>query len=130
MFATRALVAWLAVLVLAILNGTLLELLLVPALGTSAGYLLSGLLLSAFVVLVAIALARWMSIGSTRRALAAGALWLGLTLIFEFGLGIVQGHSWTEMLAQYTFTDGNSWPLVLLVVFFAPLVGWRCKGAS
>ena len=46
------------------------------------------------------------------------------------GLGIVQGHSWTEMLAQYTFTDGNIWPLVLLVVFVAPLVGWRCKGAS
>jgi hypothetical protein len=76
---------------------------------------------------VAIALACWMCIGSTRRALATAALWLGLTLIFEFGLGIVQGHSWTEMLAQYTFTDGNIWPLVLLVVFFAPLVGWRCK---
>jgi hypothetical protein len=47
MFATRALVAWLPVLVLAILNGALRELLLVPALGKSDGYLLSGLLLLA-----------------------------------------------------------------------------------
>jgi hypothetical protein len=110
MFATRALVAWLPVLVLAILNGALRELLLVLALGKSDGYLLSGLLLLAFVVLAAIALA--------------------LTLIFEFGLGILQGHSWTEMLAQYTLMDGNIWPLVPLGVFVAPLVGWRCKGAS
>ena len=130
MFATRALAAWLAILALAMLNGALRELVLVPSLGKSAAYLLSGLLLLALVVLVGIALASWMRIESRRRALGAGALWLGLTLVFECGLGIVQGRSWPEMLAQYTFKDGNIWPLVLLVAFLAPLIGWRCRGTS
>jgi hypothetical protein len=26
---------------------------------------------------------------------------------FEFGLGMVQARSWPQMLAPYTFTDGN-----------------------
>jgi len=129
-FATRAILAWLAVLVLAVLNGALRQLMLLPAFGKPFGYVLSGLLLCAFVVLVAVALGRWMFISSARRALAAGALWLGLTLIFEFGVGIVQGLSWPEMLAPYTFKDGNIWPVVLAVVFVAPYVGWRCRGAS
>ena len=41
-----------------------------------------------------------------------GFLWVVLTLVFEFGLGIVQGRSWAEMLMPYTFKDGNIWPLV------------------
>ena len=57
LFAIRAILAWLAVLVLAMLNGALRELVLVPTLGKLPGYVLSGLLLSAFVLLVAIALA-------------------------------------------------------------------------
>jgi hypothetical protein len=45
-----------------------------------------------------------------------------------------QGHSWSELLEAYNFKDGNLWPLVLVVLFFAPLLAsrfdaWR-RGAS
>lgn len=101
----RWIAAWLIILALAVLNGFLREAALVPLKGKAPGYLSSGLLL---------------------------ALWHALTLAFEFGFGILQGRSWAEMLAQYTFTDGNIWPLVFVfvLVLFAPWIGWRYHGAS
>jgi hypothetical protein len=126
----RWIAAWLAILVLAVLNGMLREAVLLPRLGRTGAYLASGLLLSAVVLVVAMALARWMQLASARLSLQAGALWLAMTLVFELGFGIVQGKPWPQILAQYTFADGNIWPLVLVVVLFAPWVGWRFRAAS
>jgi len=123
----RPVIAWLAILVLAFVNGTLREFALVPALGQRAAYMASGLLLSAVILVVAIALGRWLRLDTAARAMRIGFLWLGLTLVFEFGLGIVQGRSWADMLMPYTFKDGNIWPLVLAVVLFAPLVALRAR---
>jgi hypothetical protein len=110
----RWIAAWLGILVLAVLNGLVREALLLPRLGRTEAYLASGLILSALIVLVALAAARW----------------LAMTLGFELGFGIVQGKPWPEIVAQYTFADGNIWPLVLVVVLPAPWVAWRLRGAS
>ena len=51
--------------------------------------------------------------------------WLMLTLVFEFSFGLARGLDWSQMLAAYTFKDGNLWPLCLLITLTAPwLVGW------
>jgi hypothetical protein len=123
----RALVAWLVILLLAVLNGILREAVLLPSLGKVCAYATSGLLLAALVLLATLALARWMRLESARQALGVGALWLALTLVFEFGLGALQGKLWREIVAPYTFTDGNIWPIVLMVVLFAPLAGQRLR---
>lgn len=121
----RPIIAWLAILVLAALNGGLRELVLLPGLSRRAAFITSGLLLCALVLLIAIALTRWLRLDTAARAVRVGFLWLWLTLVFEFGLGIVQGRSWTEILEPYTFKDGNIWPLVLLVVLLAPRIGFE-----
>lgn len=127
----RPVAAWLLILVLAIVNGILREAVLLPGLSIPVAFVLSGLLLSSFILVVAVALARWLKLISLSRCLAVGALWLGLTIIFEFGFGgMVQGRSWTEMLEAYTFKDGNIWPLVLVVTFVAPLIATRVRGPS
>ncbi|MEO8123978.1 MAG: hypothetical protein ABI633_08010 [Burkholderiales bacterium] len=119
----RALIAWLLILALAIVNGALREGVLIPKLGTAAGLMLSGLMLSACVAAVAVALMAWLGRVSTRQCLGIGAFWLALTLGFEFGFGrSVRHKSWPELLDAYTFKDGNLWLLVLVVVFFAPLL--------
>jgi hypothetical protein len=123
----RSVVAWLAILAFAILNGALREAVLLPNLGKTAGYVTSGVLLSALVLLVAMGLARWMRLTSVGGAMGVGALWLVMTLVFEFGFGIARGKPWTDILAPYRFEDGNIWPLVLVVVLFAPLAGWRLR---
>lgn len=126
----RAVVAWLAILVLAIGNGMLRESVLLPHLGKPAALIASGALLAAMILLVAIALARWLGLGSGASPWSTGALWLGLTVVFEFGFGIARGRSWAEMLAPYRFEDGNVWPLVLAMTFFAPLIASRLRSSS
>lgn len=127
----RIVAVWALILPCAIANGALREAVLVPLWGRPAALVASGLLLSAVVLAVAIVLARWMRLPSRPSAatVAAGVLWLGLTLAFEFGFGCgVQGRSWSELLQAYTFEGGNLWPLVLLVTLAAPSVGARVRG--
>jgi hypothetical protein len=128
MLLLRSIAAWLLILVLAILNGALREAVLLRVLSKPAAFVLSGLLLSSFILIVAVALAPWLKLSGPSRCLAVGALWLCLTIAFEFGFGgIVQGQSWGEMLEAYTFKDGNIWPVVPVVTFFAPLIAARVR---
>ena len=117
----RALALWFAILVLAIANGMLREALLVPALGPVTGLAASGVVLSLAIVAVAIAGVRWLKPSGAPGCWRVGALWLALTLAFEFSFGrLVQHKSWHELLQAYTFSDGNLWPIVLLATLLAP----------
>lgn len=59
---------------------------------------------------------------STSKLLLIGGIWLGLTLVFEFGIGLMGGRSWGYMLSDYNLFKGRLWPLVLVVIFFAPFI--------
>lgn len=120
---------WLLILGCAVLNGALREVVLVPHLGKPGALVLSGILLSACIVLVSLGSIRWLGRLGTSRALLVGLFWLCLTLAFEFGFGrLVQHRTWSELLEAYTFKDGNIWPLVLVVTLFAPLLAARLRG--
>jgi len=117
----KSLVAWLVILALAVANGALREIVLIPVLGKTIGLVLSGALLSLLVAPVSFAFVR-LSLGITiLQGLCVGASWFCLTLAFEFSFGrYVQHKSWSELLDAYTFEDGNIWPVVLLVTLLAP----------
>lgn len=122
----RAGTVWLAILAVAVANGALREALLVPIIGSAPGLFASGLLLCALILLVAHASSGWVRPRSRRRAWGVGALWLGLTVLFEFAFGaLVQGKDLPELLSAYHFHDGNLWPAVLLVVLVAPVLAYR-----
>ena len=60
---------------------------------------------------------------SAAHALAVGAVWLLMTVAFEFGFGRwAAGHSWRRLLHDYDLTAGRVWGLVVLAIFLAPLV--------
>ena len=44
------------------------------------------------------------------------------TVIFEFAIGIAEGHSIAELLAAYNPLTGNFWLLVLAATLFSPVV--------
>jgi hypothetical protein len=121
----KAVLLWLAILVLAMLNGLLREAVLLPRLGRVEALVASGLLLSLLILLVAVIGAPWYGTPGPN-PWTIGALWLALTLSFEFGFGrLVQHRPWPELLAPYTFRGGNLWPLVLAVTAAAPrLAAW------
>ena len=124
----RYLLAWLPMIVIAVANGALREAWLVPWLGDHGARQVSTLLLVAFfAVYIAIVTRTW-PIVSGVQALAVGALWLVLTLAFEFALGrFVSGLSWREMLAEYDLAAGRLWVLVPIWVALAPYLFFRLR---
>jgi hypothetical protein len=124
----KAAAIWLLILAVAVLNGAFRELALVPGLGKPAALVLSGVLLSACILVISFMLVPRLGPFRTRHYLNIGLLWLVLTVTFEFAFGhLYQGRSWAELFQAYTFTDGNMWPLVLLVTLVAPLLAGRLR---
>ena len=123
----KALAVWVGILILAVLNGALRENVLTPHLGPTAGFVLSGLLLSALIVIVTCLLLPWLGVRHPAELIGIGLGWVALTLVFEFSFGLWQGKSWQVMFEAYTFQDGNIWPIVLLVTALAPYLAARFR---
>jgi hypothetical protein len=122
----RALAVWGFLLGLAVVNGGLRDAWLSPSLGEIPGRALSSVLLSLLILLATRLTVRWIGPRTQREALTVGALWVALTLAFEFGVGRYGfGKSWPELLADYDLTRGRIWVLVLIVTCFAPL--WTAR---
>jgi hypothetical protein len=124
----RALVLWGLILVGAVLNGALRQLLWIPWLGDWLGHVLSAALLSLIVVAVTALFARFLDIVSVREAWLVGGFWLVLTVTFEFlGGHFAFGAPWEALLADYNIAAGRIWILVLATTLVAPrlLYSWR-----
>lgn len=124
----KALVIWGTILVLAILNGVLREFVLVPQFGIAVSQIISGLLLSGLIFAVTYLLSPWLNSRGSRELIYVGFGWLFLTVIFEFSFGLSRGASLQDLLAAYTFKDGNIWPVVLLVTLFSPWLAGKLRG--
>jgi hypothetical protein len=123
----KALVIWLAILVLAIINGLLRENVLVPNYGAVPSLVLSGILLGCLVFAVSYALLPWLGTRIPAQLVLVGIGWLVLTLIFEFSFGLLRGKPVTEILEAYAFKGGNIWPVVLLVTVASPWLAAKLR---
>ncbi|MBS3805529.1 MAG: hypothetical protein KGY54_13345 [Oleiphilaceae bacterium] len=128
MVALKALLIWVGILVLAVVNGAMRESVLVPELGAPAALVLSGLLLSALIIGVAYLSLPWLQISDPVQLWSVGLAWLALTVAFEFSFGLWQGKSWAVLLEAYTFRGGNIWPVVLAVTALAPYIAAKLRG--
>jgi hypothetical protein len=127
----RGLIVWIALLVIAVLNGGVRDTWLSPRLGETPGRALSTLLLSGLILLVSWLTIRWIRPATAGEALGVGALWLVLTLVFEFLVGHYGfGKPWPELLADYDVRRGKIWVLVLVVTLLAPLWTARMRGLT
>jgi len=126
----KSVVVWLAILLVAILNGALRDVVLADLLGPTEARFLSGIVLCAVILLAAGLTARWFGTLSLGSRWYIGALWLVLTLGFELSVGYAQHHSWPKLLDAYTLQGGNLWPLVLVTTFIAPWAGARIRGVT
>lgn len=126
--ALKSLVVWCLILGLAFSNAALRELVLIPMLGRVRGLVLSGVLLSLLIVLVAYACLPWLGARRVPALIGIGGAWLVLTMAFDLAVGRVQGKPGSELLAAYLFRDGNLWPIVLLATASAPYLVARLRG--
>ena len=119
----RALLAWLVLLALAVVNGAVREAWLIPRIGGSAGHAVSSLSLSALIFLLSWLTIGWIKPATARETLLIGLVWLALTLAFEFLAGhYVFRKPWNELLADYDVLSGRMWVLVLVTTTLAPLL--------
>jgi hypothetical protein len=125
----RALAVWCLLVVLAMLNGGVRDTWLSPRLGDSIGRGISTLTLCALILLATWATIGWIGPATRRGALGIGAVWLALTLAFEFGVGHYGfGKPWRELLADYDLSRGRIWIAVLVVTLLAPSWAARLRG--
>jgi hypothetical protein len=116
-----ALIMWLVLLAAMMVNGTLRVLVLQPRLGEDLARQVA--CLSGIGILLALTVPFVGAAGDvrTRALFGVGALWLALTVAFEFVFGRhVSGASWESLLADYDLRRGRLWSLVLVTVLFAP----------
>ncbi|HEX5093969.1 MAG TPA: hypothetical protein VFV84_14895, partial [Burkholderiales bacterium] len=121
--ALKALALWLLILVFAVANGGVREAVLLKAFARDTAFTVSGLLLVACILAIAILSIPWLGRLTYPQYALVGGLWLLLTLAFEFGFGLlVRGGTLDSLLDAYRFKDGNIWPVVLVVVAIAPTI--------
>ena len=124
----RALVAWCGLMAVAVANGTFRVAVLNPRLGERTGHVISTVMLCALVLILTGLLVPWIAPASPRDAVVVGAVWLGLTLAFEFGFGhYVAGKPWSVLLADYDVAAGRIWILVLITTLSAPFILGRAR---
>lgn len=122
----RYVIAWLAMLVVAFINGGLREFTYgrhLSALAANQLSCVSGIILLGTVIYLY--QRRW-PFASARHAWYAGLFWMALTVAFEFlFFHYVGGEPWEALLANYDIVHGRLWPLILLWVAVAPYLFYR-----
>ncbi len=116
----RALVVWFVILVLAILNGAMRDLILAPRIGDTIARAISTVVLCGLILLVTWYTIRWVEPRGPKQAIAVGAFWLVLTMCFEFGAGWYAGKPWSVIMEDYNIIRGRIWVLVPVVTLVAP----------
>ena len=83
---------------------------------------------SLIIIAIAVITIRWIGERQPARLLTIGALWVGLTVAFEMGLGrFVFGYPWARLASDYDLTAGGLLPLGLLVMALAPWIAARLR---
>jgi hypothetical protein len=126
---TRGLAVWFVLLIVASANGALRQAVLISSIGEVAGRVVSTLILATLIVLLTWLTIAWIAPRTTRDAWIIGALWVALTLAFEFLAGhYLFGTPWVVLLEDYHVLRGRIWILVLLVTAIAPWLSARARG--
>jgi hypothetical protein len=128
--ARRAVLTWMLIILAETVHGTLRELFIAPSLGDLRARQFGVLVGCGLTLGVAWFLIRW--IGERRAAplLAIGAVWVLLTLVFEFCLGRALGASWDRILSDYDPSRGGFMLFGLAFMLVTPWLAARARGLT
>jgi hypothetical protein len=106
--------AWFGMMILAILNGGIRDMLYKQYVGTLNAHQISTVTLLALLSVYFWFLIKVMPPKSSRQAWIIGVIWLLMTEVFEFGMGLYFGKTWTELSHVYNIFAGQLWVLIPL----------------
>lgn len=127
----RALLLWVPVGAIPLLDGAIRLVSYGPRLGEPASSLISTACDIALIAAYALWAQRRWPATSRRRALGRGALWLALSTANHFALGLwAFGMSAASLVAKYDFLNFETWGLISLVIFAAPWFAAARRGTG
>ena len=117
---------WVVMAVVAVGNGGLREIGLIPRIGEYAGHVLSTALLVGAILLISFVYFQRTPIDYAYVELVAiGVFWTVLTVGFEFLVGYIEETPVSVTLGQYDVLAGQVWIAVPVTLLVSPLVfGW------
>lgn len=117
----RYALAWVPMVAIAIGNGILREFTYGKRVSERTAHQISSFTALVLFGIYVFVLTRVWKLESFGQAVGIGALWVGLTVAFEFGFGHwVAGHSWKKLLHDYNLFAGRLWILIPLWLLLAP----------
>lgn len=118
--------AWFPMVFIAIFNGTFREMAYKSLVGDLTAHQLSTLTGIMFTGIYIWLITRQWLLTSSTQAVTIGLMWLGMTILFEFGFGhYVMKNPWSILLADYNIISGRVWSLFLLWITIAPYIFYR-----
>ncbi len=114
--------AWVAIAGAAVANGAVRERYLVPRFGEVRAQQISTGALVAVIWTVAAGLGRARPLPDRASALTVASGWVGSTMTFEVGLGLLRRVPLRELVAAYDLRAGRLWALVPITMAVAPIV--------
>ncbi len=118
--------AWFGMMVLAIINGGIRDLVYTSMVGDLPARQLSTVILIMLFAGYFRFLTRVWPIGSATQAWSIGGIWFLMTEAFEFGVGrFIEGASWSELFHAYDVFEGQIWVFIPVWVLIGPYVFFR-----
>jgi hypothetical protein len=122
---TRAVLVWMLMMLAETGNGVVREVFIAPVIGATRARQLGVLVGCAVIFIIAWLTERWMNARTRREQLEAGALWVGLTLIFEVALARATGAGWSRIFSDYNPMRGGLMLFGLAFMFVTPMLTRR-----
>ncbi|HQR32335.1 MAG TPA: hypothetical protein PLK30_06340 [Blastocatellia bacterium] len=130
-YALRGIAVWGVIILAESLHGTAREILLKPVVGDFRARQIAFFTGMVLILGIALLFVRWLRAERRHQLLQIGCIWMVLTLVFEFALGLlVLGYTWERMIEDYNLLKGGLMGLGLLWLLFAPLLAARLRGES
>ena len=125
----RALVVWCVLIAAEFVHGFFRAIFLVPVVGDFRSRQIGVFTGSVLILAVTYFLVPWLRTTDTKALIYLGALWLLLTVSFEFGFGhYAFGRSWADLASDYDIRQGGFLLGGMTVLTFAPVVAARMRG--
>jgi hypothetical protein len=124
----RSLAVWLILIAAEILHGILRGIFLVPCVGEFRSGQIGVFTGSLIIMVIALVFVRWIGATRSSQLLGIGALWLCLTLAFEFLFGyFVAGATWERLASDYNVPQGGLLPFGMVVLLMSPLIAGKVR---
>lgn len=118
----KILSVWFCIIPLAILNGGFREYVLDNYFSQKVSLSISGIILIVLIYIIAKLLLHRIVVLTKNECYITGCIWMMLTIVFEFILGISNGISIYGLIRAYNPMTGNLWVFVVLSTFLAPII--------